>query len=203
MTPRPATLQGLLRGLLLPAVAAIGCAGTSLAQSTLVKDSPFGAAGVAGLAANAPAEAYELAGSSVEGKDVSVCIFERQAKRSQWISVGADADGIRVVSYDPSNDTAVVMIAGSRKELAMRTAAVAATGPVSSVRVAQAAPPPEAPSAQIASAPVPAVGTPAHEQREARMLVSDLLEIGIQQRKAYQEAKQRAAAAGAQPAPDN
>jgi hypothetical protein len=31
------------------------------------------------------------------------------------------------------------------------------------------------------------------EQREARMLVSDLLEIGVQQRKAYQDAKQKAA----------
>jgi len=34
------------------------------------------------------------------------------------------------------------------------------------------------------------------------MLVSDLLEIGIQQRKAYQEAKQKAAAA-TPPSPDN
>jgi hypothetical protein len=34
------------------------------------------------------------------------------------------------------------------------------------------------------------------------MLVSDLLEIGIQQRKAYQEAKQKAAS-GTPPPPDN
>ena len=40
-----------------------------------------------------------------------------------------------------------------------------------------------------------ATGSPEQEQREARMLVSDLLEIGVQQRKAYQDAKQKAAAA--------
>jgi hypothetical protein len=34
------------------------------------------------------------------------------------------------------------------------------------------------------------------------MLVSDLLEIGVQQRKAYQDAKQRAAS-GTPPAPQN
>ena len=33
------------------------------------------------------------------------------------------------------------------------------------------------------------------DQREARMLVSDLLEIGVQQRKAFQDARQKAAAA--------
>ena len=33
------------------------------------------------------------------------------------------------------------------------------------------------------------------QEREARMLVSDLLEIGMQQRKAYEEAARKAAAA--------
>ena len=53
------------------------------------------------------------------------------------------------------------------------------------------APKPESPAAAM------------KEQREARMLVSDLLEIGMQQRKAYQDAKAKAAGAPQPPPPDN
>lgn len=65
-------------------------------------------------------------------------------------------------------------------------AAATATAP------ATAAPPP----------PPPAPGTVAHQEQEARMLVSDLLEIGMAQRKAYEEAQAKAAQtnAPAQPA---
>lgn len=202
MTPNLSTFRSLLRGLLIPAVGALGIAGSGFGQSSLVANSPFSPSGAASRGAGAPAEAYELAGSSIEGSDMSVCIFERQAKHSQWIPVGGDVDGVRVISYDPANDTAVVMIAGSRKELSMRKAAVAVLNPESSNRTQQIVSTPAPVSAPIAAAPPEAVGSAAREQREARMLVSDLLEIGIQQRKAYQEAKQKAAAA-TPPSPDN
>jgi len=202
MTPNLSTFRSLLRGLLIPAVGALGIAGSGFGQSSLVANSPFSPSGAASRGAGAPAEAYELAGSSIEGSDMSVCIFERQAKHSQWIPVGGDVDGVRVISYDPANDTAVVMIAGSRKELSMRKAAVAVLNPPSPNRIPQEVSTPAPVSAPIAAAPPEAVGSAAREQREARMLVSDLLEIGIQQRKAYQEAKQKAAAA-TPPSPDN
>ncbi len=202
MTPNLSTFRSLLRGLLIPVVGALGIAGSGFGQSSLVANSPFSPNGAASAGAGAPAEAYELAGSSIEGSDMSVCIFERQAKHSQWIPVGGDVDGVRVVSYDPANDTAVVMIGGSRKELSMRKAAVAVLNPPSSNRTPQVVSTPAPVSAPIAAAPPEAVGSAAREQREARMLVSDLLEIGIQQRKAYQEAKQKAAAA-TPPSPDN
>lgn len=202
MNPNLSTFRSLLRGLLIPVVGALGIAGSGFGQSSLVANSPFSPNGAASAGAGAPAEAYELAGSSIEGSDMSVCIFERQAKHSQWIPVGGDVDGVRVVSYDPANDTAVVMIGGSRKELSMRKAAVAVLNPPSSNRTPQVVSTPAPVSAPIAAAPPEAVGSAAREQREARMLVSDLLEIGIQQRKAYQEAKQKAAAA-TPPSPDN
>jgi hypothetical protein len=202
MTPNLSTFRSLLRGLLIPVVGALGIAGSGFGQSSLVANSPFSPNGAASAGAGAPAEAYELAGSSIEGSDMSVCIFERQAKHSQWIPVGGDVDGVRVVSYDPANDTAVVMIGGSRKELSMRKAAVAVLNPPSSNRTPQVVSTPAPVSAPIAAAPPEAVGSAAREQREARMLVSDLLEIGIQQRKAYQEAKQKAAVA-TPPSPDN
>lgn len=196
-----ATIPLMLRSLRAPAIAALGLA-VSAFGATLVGNSPFAAAGKGAGSAGAPAEAYELAGSTSQGSQVSVCIFERQSRRSQWIGVGDTVDGVHVVSYDPTSDAAVVTINGTRKDLAMRKDTVASTGtpynpavaPVSNVQVASLVPVP----AQVAAAP----GTPAAEQREARMLVSDLLEIGIQQRKAYQDAKQRAAAASA-PQPSN
>jgi hypothetical protein len=167
-------------------VAALGAFGFSAAAfgGTLVSRSPFMPSGAAGAGANGPAPAYELAGSSVQGSDVSVCVFERQAKHSQWISVGETVNGIQVISFDPVHDRAEVSISGERKELTMRAAAVVATtGTTASTGTMAAFAEPATPSTPEAIA---------HDQREARMLVSDLLEIGVQQRKAYQEAKQKA-----------
>jgi hypothetical protein len=202
MTPRPSILRCFLRGLRIPAATALGCLGSGFGQTSLVGNSPFSLKGAAGPGANAPAEAYELAGATVQGPDTSVCIYDRQAKHSQWIPVGGDVEGVHVVSYDPLSDTAVIVIAGSRKELAMRTAKVAAADHTPASRVAPAGRPQPAPSVPIAAAAPAATSNAAAEQREARMLVSDLLEIGIQQRKAYQEAKQRAATATPSP-PEN
>jgi hypothetical protein len=191
----------LLRRLRVPALLAFGFIASAFGE-TLVGNSPFASAGKGAGSAGGPAEAYELAGSTSQGSQVSVCIFERQNKRSRWIDVGETVDGIQVVSYDSVNDSAVVAVNGTRKDLSMRKETVASSGPaynpavapVSSGQVASMVPVP----AQVTAAP----GTPAAEQREARMLVSDLLEIGIQQRKAYQDAKQKAASASA-PQPSN
>lgn len=92
----------------------------------------------------------------------------------------------------------------------------------SGANVAPSAPPPSAPSlpaapptdAPVAAAPAPVAAKPeapakpttvARQEEEARMLVSDLLEIGMAQRKAYEEAQKKAAAAqteqASQPAP--
>ena len=186
---------GVVRCLCAAAVAACGAA-AALAQGSLAANSPFlpSAGSAAAAAAAAQGEPYELAGSSVQGSDVSVCIYERQAKRSQWIPVGGLVDGIRVISFDAAHDRAVVAISGAYRELSLRKSAVAPAGPPAPVRAApvalEAAPPPPAPAAPPAP---PAPGSALHEQQEARMLVSDLLEIGVQQRKAYQEARQKAA----------
>jgi hypothetical protein len=183
----------------------LACLGTSFGQSTLVANSPFAPSGAVASAANAPAEAYELAGSSVQGSDISVCIFERQKKHSEWIPIGGDADGIHVISYDVAHDTAVVTISGARKELSMRKAVIASTNPSPSNRMPQVASDERGtytPAAPIASASPEAKTAAARDQKEARMLVSDLLEIGVQQRKAYQDAKLKAAQ-GTAPAPSN
>ena len=193
MYPRMSLFRALLRGA--PMIAALGCAGTSFGQTALVASSPFAPVGApAGSAEKAPAEAFELAGSSVQGSQVTVCIFERQKKHSSWIPVGGDADGVHVISFDRAHDTAEVTIQGARKQLTMQKSLVASSNPPSANRApGQRTPPGLVPTASSPPEAPPAPSAAARDQREARMLVSDLLEIGVQQRKAYQDAKLKAA----------
>jgi hypothetical protein len=110
--------------------------------------------------------------------------------------VGGEADGVHVISFDAAHDTAVVTAGGSRREISMRKSVIASAGQPASTRAPQVAVQPEsapAPIAAAAAGPGKSEAT-AKDQREARMLVSDLLEIGVQQRKAYQDAKAKAAA---------
>jgi hypothetical protein len=193
MNPRKEGFASFVRILRIPALAALGCACTLFAENTLVADSPFAPAGAMASVGNSPAEAYELAGSSVQGGAVSVCIFERQKKHSQWIPVGGDVDGVHVISYDASHDVAIVTISGSRKELSMRKSVVASTNASPAGRTPIAIGGPIDMPVPIASAPNQTGPTAIQDQKEARMLVSDLLEIGVQQRKAYQDAKLKAA----------
>lgn len=192
MSKTETRISGMARRLY-AAFALFGCAATAFGQGMLAGNSPFMPSAGAGGTGAAPGEAYELAGSSVQGSNVMVCVYERQAKRSQWIPVGGISDGIHVISYDASHDKAVVSIAGAIKELALRKATVASLGPSPVPRPAPPASELPAAPAQISSATPAPARSAVEEQREARMLVSDLLEIGVQQRKAYQEAKQKAA----------
>jgi hypothetical protein len=197
-------------------LAALGSVTLAWAGTTLVGDSPF--APVAGSASSgstssAP-EAYELEGSAVQGTAIAVCILDRSAHRSSWISVGETQNGIHVESYDSQKDKAVVTIAGTRRELNLKKPSYggAAQVPATLTRNATtvgtpvavtAPPPPETEPTGTPGVPAPPPRTQAErDQQEARMLVSDLLEIGMQQRKAYQEAKQKAAAQPS-PAPSN
>jgi len=187
----------VFRSLGVPVAAVLAWAGTALGGPTLVANSPFAPSGTAAGVASSSQEPYQLAGSSSEGSDVSVCIFLQQSKRSLWIPVGGEADGVHVISFDAAHDTAVVTAGGSRREIAMRKAVIASAGHAATTRAPQVALQPDSAPAQIAAAPAPTSASPeatAKDQREARMLVSDLLEIGVQQRKAYQDAKAKAAA---------
>ena len=202
MPPRPSLFRVLLR--CAPAIAALGLAAHAAGQTALSATSPFAAVGApAGAAEKAPAEAFELAGSSVQGSQVTVCILEREKKHSAWIPVGGDADGIHVISFDRAHDTAQVTIQGAPKQLSMQKALVASSNAPAPARPAALRAPPH--SAPVVSSPPeasPAPSSAARDQREARMLVSDLLEIGVQQRKAYQDAKLKAASE-APPPPQN
>ncbi len=203
MSPRHSISRSTSHGTCVPALtllAALAFAAASFGQTALVASSPFAPAGTpAGAKAGGPPEDYELAGSSVQGSQVTICILERQKKHSEWIAVGGDSSGIHVVSYDAAHDTAVVTISGAKKQLSMHKSAVVSTNAPSNLR-GPVAPQPQ-PVFPIASSipEAPNTTTAGRDQREARMLVSDLLEIGVQQRKAFQEARQKAASATPSP----
>jgi hypothetical protein len=186
----------------LATLVALACVGSCFGQGSLVGNSPFAPSGSAAASGKAADQDYELAGSSSEGSNVTVCIFARQSKHSEWIPVGETSNGIHVVSFDSSRDRAVVIVSGQRKEISMRTEKVASLAPPGPPRIDLSNP--SSPLVPVVNNPqaAAATGTPEQQQREARMLVSDLLEIGVQQRKAYQDAKTKAAQ-GTAPVPAN
>jgi len=167
------------------------------AQIGLSASSPF-VSGPSAAAAGLSAEQFQLAGASTTDNTAAVCIYDTKNKRSRWIAVGATDAGIQVLSYDAANDLAVVKVNGTQKLLAQRKAIVVASAiPVAAQASASSFAAGEAAAANGAPPLVnPAeAGKPPEvvkQEREARMLVSDLLEIGIQQRKAYEEAQKKA-----------
>jgi len=202
-------MNGFEKAACLAAALALGAwAPRAAAQAPAPGDSPFapppGSAGA--QAAGAAAPSYELAGASATPDGTEVCVYDAQSKRSSWIAVGASRDGIRVISYDPERDEAVVNVNGGNQVLPMRKASVAASaagqapmwGPSMPFSVQPSLGPPGMPAAQPPPEPAdPKARELARQEREARMMVSDLMEIGMQQRKAYAEAKARAAAQAA------
>jgi len=174
----------LIAGLLAPDAATI-------AQTALPKDSPFLPPAGAAVASAGAAETLELAGISGTGKTTLVCIVDTQTKRSHWIAVDATVEGIKVVAFDARQEQATVLVGGQQKILRMRRASVAA-GTNAAGTAAASFSTPSIPVTQGVPQPPPAPGSVAQQETEARMLVSDLLEIGIQQRKAYEEAQKKA-----------
>ncbi len=148
----------------------------------------------AGLSAG-QGETYELAGAASSSTAVEICLYDKATRRSRWLAVGRSEEGIQVVSYDGNIDQAVVRFDGREHVLGLRKARTSSSGPMG--LMAAAAPPGS--SATVLAAPVvdpSTVGKSSdvvRQEREARMLVSDLLEISIKQRKAYEEAQKRAA----------
>jgi hypothetical protein len=206
----------------LPAVCLLVLAGPARAgepaPSGLPRQSPFAPPGAtAGESGAAPAENLEFAGVSSVGKRTDLILHDREAKRTHWIGVGESKAGIQVVAYDSRREQAILKVNGADKVLPLRKgsrptgAPAAAPAPVTTPE----APPPGVVFAQ----PFPGLGQPhaigdtpttlqpvppappQRQEAEARMLVSDLLEIGMAQRRAYEEAQRRQAQGNPPPAP--
>lgn len=187
----------------------------------LARESPFLPTGIPALAAGS-GEAYELAGISTMGRQTSVNIYDKIGKKGLWIAVGETASGITVSKYDSARELVVIRVAGTEKILALRKAASSTARPGAIPPPPVAAgfnipPPPTVVPVALAPAPLtaagaspapaaprpapPVPGSVAHQEQEARMLVSDLLEIGMAQRKAYEEAQKKATQSGGDSTP--
>lgn len=173
---------------------ALFAAASAHSQTTLPKDSPFMPAPGTAAAAAPANETLELTGFSGTGKTTVVCVTDLQTKRSYWIPVGSTSEGIKVLSFDAAQDQTTITVGGRQKTLRMRKTAVTAAANANPGVVAASfgTPPVATPVTQGVPQPPPAPGSVAQQETEARMLVSDLLEIGIQQRKAYEEAQKKA-----------
>lgn len=203
---------------LLPLAVATAMGAVAEKPKGLSVDSPFTPAGTpAAAGVTASSETIEFAGVTTIGKETSLVFFDKLAKKSNWLKKGETKAGITLVNYDADQEKAVVRLNGTEKVLPLRKGK-GATGPghvVAPVQtgfntpapepvVANAAPattpPPVTPAPVVPSGP-PTPETQAKQETEARMLVSDLLEIGMAQRRAYEEAQRKAAEAGGTPAP--
>jgi len=169
-----------------------------LAQTPLPIDSPFAPVGTpAGMAA--AHEDFQLTGATVTDTGTEVCIYNAQTKHSHWVAIGASQDGVQVLSFDPMRDEASVRVNGIPKTLQLRKAVVKTSVVVSAPQNIAAVIHPDGGPNAASAAPEPVNTKPAEElkqEREARMMVSDLLDIGMKQRQAYEEAQKKAAAQG-------
>lgn len=139
--------------------------------------------------ASAKEQPFEFAGLVKIGANPMVCVTEIASKRSHWLKVGQTVSGITLVSLDAENSTITMQHGGQTHLLTL------AESTFDSESFAQYQP-------IVSTDPIPSAGiaetvplTNKEKAADARMLVSDLLEIGLIQRKAYEEAKAEEVAA--------
>ena len=165
------------------------------ADTGLLQESPFLPTGTT-TAAPVESATLQLAGISVIDPQIYVLLVDttNAAKsHSHWIAVGTKVDDLEVLSCDADKDMAVVRVGSEVKTLTLRKSAGAKSGAMPVFPTLS----PPTPLVGPASGALPQVAplvTREEKEREARMLVSDLLEIGMRQRKAYEEAQRKAAA---------
>jgi hypothetical protein len=195
--------------LLLPAVifaAAVPAAEIPAAASPLLPP----AATIAPTAAPASGTArWELVAIMGTREFPAVRIRDTESEAAAWLGVGESFGALKVVSADLTASTATVQVGNQRLVLPLRLAGVApGTTAAANAPAAGANGNPTTGTTTAAPAPLPSTADAAADakrdqeiaEREARMLVSDLLEISMIQQKAYAEKQAEAAkAAGTAP----
>ncbi len=131
-------------------------------------------------------ELYRFTGITAFGAETLVSIYDVRKQAGRWISVGSSFDGLTVQRYDPAHDTVTVQVDGKAYTLTLQQASIIKNAPP--------------PLTLTYTTAIPTVGSPVvattkeeKEAQDARLLVQDLLEISIQQRAAYEAARQKAA----------
>ena len=155
----------------------------------------------------------QLAGISTLGGTSMFNLVDARTNRSFWVPLNEKVNGFAVVSYDERSDTVVVDRNGQRRAVPMRQAQIAAMPAASVVPAAThvpVRPPAGMPTQVVHTADGGEIVNPktpqeiAQAETEARMMVSDLLEISMQERarqKALREAQRQQRQQQRQPAP--
>ncbi|RKX35381.1 MAG: hypothetical protein DRP71_03710 [Verrucomicrobia bacterium] len=111
------------------------------------------------------------------GREVLISVFDVRTNEGVWIPVGEEAEGIRVITYDPENEEVTILSAGVTARLKLREAQFTAGGLIRPLPTLE----------QEYGRPL----TVKEQETEARMLVSDLLEIGMQERARQRELRRK------------
>lgn len=159
-----------------------------LPGSALQAASPFEPAGtpVVSVQGDPELQALQFSGISVIGSDHRFNLTNSRTHKSFWVALNESFDGFTVTSYDPASDSVIVQRGAFSRVVPLRRATI----------VAQAVPAPVVPVPLPPAGAEPArtvVGvneianpkTPkeiAQAEFEARMLVSDLMEISMRER---------------------
>lgn len=145
---------------------------------------------------------YEFVGVTATQTQTLVSIRRLSDQRSVWIPVGQTVAEITVVGYNPTREEVTLRTPGASLTLRLRDQSPAPVTP-SAGDAPRPLPAPAATMRKLAPVAVPSkpLSTQEEKEFEARMLVTDLLEIGQQQRKAYEEARREAATKTAPPPP--
>ncbi len=196
--PKATRALGLL-GMLLP-----GGSGSLVAQET---ETMFGPPAPVQAPAAQPGDqdlnALQLSGISTLGGQSMFNFVDTRNNRTFWIAHNGTVNGFSIVSYDAKADTVVIAREGRQRAVSLRQAQIAALPAQGQPQpqVAAAAPTPNPAAPAVIHTPdggeIVNPTTPqeiAQAETEARMMVSDLLEISMQERarqKALREAKRQ------------
>ena len=139
---------------------------------------PPDSGGKAAPAAPAPTLAnLQFASVLSFGREILISVYNVQTNEGVWIPVGDEAEGIRVITYDPDNEEVTVLSAGVTARLKLREASFASGGLIRPLPTLE----------QEYGRPL----TVEEQETEARMLVSDLLEIGMKERERQRELRRQ------------
>ena len=170
----------------------VGClfgAGTAGASDPVsIFDEPPRAAELAPVAKDPRLEALHLTGISLVGDVRSFNIYDTQGKKSYWIRKDEAFDGFKVVGYDAATQSVTVQSPVTARIVPLRHARIVAVSPTIAAPAAVVVPPPfesKIPAHVVGVDELKNPKTPAEIKQaeyEARMMVSDLLEISMQER---------------------
>ncbi|MBL4575818.1 MAG: hypothetical protein JKY51_06940 [Opitutaceae bacterium] len=117
----------------------------------------------------------QISGITVLGEEILVSIYDRKQKKSYWMPVGSSKDGLEVLSYNAKNDS-VTLKQGKKTAVLMLRIASVESGGKAGVAVVQTD------KVMTLEEEYGRPLTIKEQETEARMLVSDLLEIGMEER---------------------